>query len=233
MEGREQSAQPELGRSGFSVPAPPAQQSSPRWGGNVPKGKVPCSSPHQCPRGMAMGGPASEPPGHAPQGKNPFGEAGVHCQAPTQHPPYLQDVACCFPGNGDGIPHTSGSVSLHPLRCRPCFPGNPASGSSGRQVPGVPSRLPLCPATRHLAALLWGPWWPWVGGQARCWQVWGSRQPCLSRQSSAHALLTAGARGSAGCGEPWAARGWEEKRGLGTLCLHKGPGTGLAFPGGQ
>lgn len=37
--------------------------------------------------------------------------------------PYLQAVTHRFRGNGDGIPNTSGRVSLPPLRCHPLFPG--------------------------------------------------------------------------------------------------------------
>lgn len=136
------------------------------------------SPPHR-PRGMAMGGPASVPPGHVPQGTKPSPLVKLGCTArpPPQHPPYLQDVACCFPGNGNGIPHTSGRVSLHPLRCQPCFPGNPASRSSGRQVLGVPSCLLLCPATCHLTALLEGPCW---GGARGGLGGWGQADKCQS-----------------------------------------------------
>lgn len=51
-------------------------------------------------------------------------EAGVHRRAPCFATlPYLRDVAHRFPGNSNGIPNTSGRVSLPPLRCHPPFPG--------------------------------------------------------------------------------------------------------------
>lgn len=151
----------------------PAEQPQVPW--QCPQGECPLlvtpggwqwESQPQCPQGMC----------HRAQ-PQPAGEAGLHCQAPPQHPPYLQDVACCFPGNGNGIPHTSGRVSLHPLRCQPCFPGNPASRSSGRQVLGVPSCLLLCPATCHLTALLEGPCW---GGAHGGLGARGRADKCLS-----------------------------------------------------
>lgn len=93
-------------------------------------------------------------PGHVPACRQVKLGCAARPLPSTAPPPYLQDVACCFPGNGDGIPHTSGRVSLHPLRCQPCCPGNPASGSSACQLLGVPSCLLPCPGS---TGLLWGP----------------------------------------------------------------------------
>lgn len=121
---RQQSTRMGPGLSSSSLPAPPAQESSPRCGGNVPKGKA---------LGVARWGlTLLGPPGHVsvrcragtPLQDEKAAEAGVHRQAPRFATlPYLRDVARRFPGNGDGIPNTSGRVSLPPLRCHPPFPG--------------------------------------------------------------------------------------------------------------
>lgn len=86
------------------------------------------------PRGkpLARWGPTlSGPPGHVPiwhRAGTPLqeekaDEAGVHRRAPRFATlSYLRDVARRFSGNGDGIPNTSGRVSLPPLRCHLPFP---------------------------------------------------------------------------------------------------------------
>lgn len=115
---------------------PPAQQSSPRRVTMSPKGKAPLPVPRGGGGGGKVGGqPHCPPPGHIPtrcKAGTPLqeekaDEARVHCRPPPPPHlatlPYLRDVARRFPGNGNGIPNTSGRVSLPPLRCHPPFPG--------------------------------------------------------------------------------------------------------------
>lgn len=180
---------------------PPAQQSSPRRGDNVPKGKIPSTSPG---RGWQGGGqPHCPPPGHVPtwhRTGTPFQEgkaegAGVRCRPPASPP----SLTC---GMSPAVSLATAMASRTPraeFPCLPCdvirrFPGNPASGSrrwqAGRGGPQPTHRLLPCPAARHPKAKH-----PWKG------------RACVVARGGLGWLWLSGGDRLAG---PFQSQGWED-----------------------
>lgn len=199
-----------------------------------PRGKSPAHRLTSAPGGWQWEGQPQSPQGTRHRARTLSVKPGC-----TARPPPSTHLTCRM---SPAVSLATAMASRTPRAAFPCIPCDVGPVSRVTQHPGaLAGRYRGSPAASCCAREPRATWQHCCGGpgglgwgaQARCWQVWGSRQPCLSRQSSAHALLTAGARGSAGCGEPWAAQGWEEKQGLGTLCLHKGPGTGSGLVGSR